>query len=77
MGHYLVQRGKMGDQSLADGLDSFLAAARGLRTDSPVESFINVLVFSYWFSLNNTGPKLDSVPGVNPILLRRVKKLGA
>ena len=77
MAHYLIQRGKMGDQSLADGLDSFLAAARGLRMDSRVESFVNVLGFSYWLSLNNTGPKLDSVPGVNPILFRRVKKLGA
>ncbi|KAL8912227.1 MAG: hypothetical protein Q9171_002741 [Xanthocarpia ochracea] len=77
MRHYLVQRDKMRSQPLADGLDNFLAAARGLRTDSRVESFINVLVFSYWLSLNNTGPKLDSVPGVNPILFRRVKKLGA
>ncbi|KAL8877248.1 MAG: hypothetical protein Q9198_004699 [Flavoplaca austrocitrina] len=77
MGHYLVQRGKMGDQSLADGLDSFLAAARDLKTDSRVENFVNVLVFSNWLSLNYTGPKLDSVPDVNPILFRRVKKLGA
>ncbi|KAL9035852.1 MAG: hypothetical protein Q9180_004628 [Flavoplaca navasiana] len=77
MGDYLVQIGAMRDQTLADGLDNFLAAARQLRTDSGVESFVNVLVFSYWLSLNYTGPKLDAVPGVNPILFRRVKKLGA
>ncbi|CAL8577432.1 hypothetical protein XPA_003261 [Xanthoria parietina] len=73
----LVESGIMGDQPLADGLDEFLAAARGLGTDSAVESFVDALVFSFWLGLNMTGPKLDSVPGVNPKLFRRVKKLGA
>ncbi|KAI4092469.1 MAG: hypothetical protein LQ339_007908 [Xanthoria mediterranea] len=73
----LVESGIMRYQPLADVLDRFLAAARGLGTDSAVESFVNALVFSIWLGLNKTGPKLDSVPGVNPILFRRVQKLGA
>lgn len=77
MRKFLVGTRKMSNQPLADGLDNFLADARGLSNTSAVESFVNALSFSYWISLHKTGPTLISVPGVNPIMFRRVKKLGA
>ncbi|KAL9024165.1 MAG: hypothetical protein Q9180_007975 [Flavoplaca navasiana] len=79
MRQFLVRRQLMRNQSLSDGLDSFLAATRGLGSSSDPDVFVRVLAFAYWLSLHESrgNPKLDSVPGVNPILFWRVKKLGA
>ena len=79
MRQFLVRNQLMRDQSLSDGLDSFLAAIRGLESSSDPDIFVRVLAFAYWLSLNESpgDPKLDSVPGVNRKLFRRVEKLGA
>ncbi len=79
MRQFLVRNQLMRNQSLSDGLDSFLAATRGLGSSSDPDIFVGVLAFAYWLTLNEAqgDPRLDSVPGVNPILFRRVKKLGA
>ncbi|KAL8657833.1 MAG: hypothetical protein Q9226_001518 [Calogaya cf. arnoldii] len=79
MRQFLVQDQLMGDQSLADGLDSFLKVTRDLTKNSSPDAFVKVLAFAYWLTLNDTerDPKLDIVPGVNHILFRRVQKLGA
>ncbi|KAL9617110.1 MAG: hypothetical protein Q9204_008506, partial [Flavoplaca sp. TL-2023a] len=79
MRQFLVRNQLMRDQSLSDGLDSFLAATEGLGPSSDPDIFVRVLAFAYWLSLNESpgDPKLDSVPGVNRKLFRRVEKLGA
>ncbi|KAL8865104.1 MAG: hypothetical protein Q9198_009477, partial [Flavoplaca austrocitrina] len=79
MRQFLVRNKLMRDQSLSDGLDSFLAATEELGPTSDPDIFVKVLAFAYWLSLNESqgDPKLDSVPGVNRKLFRRVEKLGA
>ncbi|KAL9026279.1 MAG: hypothetical protein Q9180_007509, partial [Flavoplaca navasiana] len=79
MRQFLVRNQLMRDQSLSDGLDSFLAATRGLGSSSDPDIFVKVLAFAYSLTRHESpgDPKLDTVPGVNPILFRRVKKLGA
>ncbi|KAL8834462.1 MAG: hypothetical protein Q9176_007486 [Flavoplaca citrina] len=79
MRQFLVRNQLMRDQSLSDGLDSFLAAAEGLGSSSDPDTFVKVLAFAYWLTLNEFqgDPRLDSVPGVSRKLFRRAKKLGA
>ncbi|KAL8977961.1 MAG: hypothetical protein Q9205_006346 [Flavoplaca limonia] len=79
MRQFLIREELMGNQSLSDELDSFLAATRGLGPSSDPGIFVRVLGFAYSLTLHESpgDPRLDTVPGVNPILFRRVKKLGA
>ncbi|KAL8845823.1 MAG: hypothetical protein Q9221_009043 [Calogaya cf. arnoldii] len=77
MRKFLLQKQLIRDQPLADTLDGFINVARGLGPDSDVNSLVKVLMFAYWLSLSDRGPKLDELRGVNTTMSRRVKKLGA
>ncbi|KAL8901205.1 MAG: hypothetical protein Q9192_000682 [Flavoplaca navasiana] len=75
MRRFLVDKGLMNNRPLVGALDAFFNDARGLSRASPPDDFVRVLVFAYW--LTESGTKLDTVPGVGPILFHRVRKVSA